>query len=124
MKNCRVTRSFIELWYLALTLLVSEIVANDHHATITTNDFALVANLLHARFNLHDQTPFFLLTSFLQLVLLVPVNDSTSCEVVWTQFYDHTIFRQDADVVLSHLPADVGENFVSIGELDAEHRIR
>ena len=60
----------------------------------------------------------------LLLLLLVPVNDSTSCEVIWTQFYDHTIFRQDADVVLSHLPADVGENFVSIGELDAEHRIR
>jgi len=38
---------------------MSEIVANDHHATITTNDFALVANLLHARFYLHDQTPFF-----------------------------------------------------------------
>ena len=68
MKNCRVTRSFIELWYLALTLLVSEIVANDHHATITTNDFALVANLLHARFNLHDQTPFFFSTSLLLLV--------------------------------------------------------
>ena len=108
---------------------MSEIVANDHHATITTNDFALVANLLHARFNLHDQTPFFFATSLLLFVLLlfvllVPVNDSTSCEIVWTQFYDHTIFRQDADVVLSHLPADVGENFVSIGELDAEHRIR
>jgi hypothetical protein len=42
-------------------LLVSEIVANDHHATITTNDFALVANLLHARFYLHDQTPLSLL---------------------------------------------------------------
>ena len=103
---------------------MSEIVANDHHATITTNDFALVANLLHARFNLHDQTPFFCTTSLLLFVLLVPVNDSTSCEIVWTQFYNHTIFRQDADVVLSHLPADVGENFVSIGELDAEHRIR
>jgi hypothetical protein len=58
------------------------------------------------------------------LLLLVPVNDSTSSEIVWTQFHDHTIFRQDADVVLSHLPADVGENFMSIGELDAEHRIR
>jgi hypothetical protein len=47
---------------------MSEIVANDHHATITTNDFALVANLLHAWFNLHDQTPFFLFTSLLLLV--------------------------------------------------------
>jgi len=47
-----------------LTLLVTEIVANDHHATITTNDFALVANLLHARFNLHDQTPLFRLLNY------------------------------------------------------------
>jgi hypothetical protein len=61
---------------------------------------------------------------FFLLLLLIPVNDSTSCEIVWTQFNNHTIFRQDADVVLSHLPADVGENFMSIGELDAEHRIR
>lgn len=36
---------------------MSEIVANNHDATITTDDFALVANLLHARLNLHDQTP-------------------------------------------------------------------
>ena len=61
--------------------------------------------------------------SLLQL-LLVPVNDPTSSEVIWTQLHDHTIFRKDADVVLSHLPADVREDFVSIGELDAEHRIR
>ena len=107
-----------------MTLLVSKIFADHHYATFATNDFALVANLLHARFNLHDQTPFFFTTSLLLFVLLVPVNDSTSCEIVWTQFYDYTIFRQDADVVLSHLPADVGENFMSIGELDAEHRIR
>ena len=39
---------------LALTLLVTEVVADNHYATVTTNDFALVANLLHARFNLHD----------------------------------------------------------------------
>ena len=57
-------------------------------------------------------------------VLLVPVNDPTSSEIVWTQFHNHTIFRKDANVVLSHLPADVCENFVSIGELNAEHRIR
>jgi hypothetical protein len=37
---------------------MTEIVANNHNATITTNDFAFIANLLHAWFNLHDQTPF------------------------------------------------------------------
>jgi hypothetical protein len=39
---------------LALALLVTKVVANDHDATITTNDFALVANLLHAWLNFHD----------------------------------------------------------------------
>jgi hypothetical protein len=33
---------------------VTKILADDHNATITTNDFALVANLLHAWLNLHD----------------------------------------------------------------------
>jgi len=37
-----------------LALLVSKIVANNHDATITTNDFALVADLLHAWLNFHD----------------------------------------------------------------------
>jgi len=39
---------------LALALLVTKVVANDHDATITTNDFALVADLLHAWLNFHD----------------------------------------------------------------------
>jgi hypothetical protein len=38
---------------LALTLLVTKILADHHYATLTTNDFALVANLLHAWINLH-----------------------------------------------------------------------
>jgi len=33
---------------------MTKIVANNHDATVTTNDFALVANLLHAWLNLHD----------------------------------------------------------------------
>ena len=33
---------------------MTKVVANDHDATITTNDFALVANLLHAWLYLHD----------------------------------------------------------------------
>ena len=39
---------------LALSLLVTEIFADHHNATITTNDFALVANLLHAWLDLHN----------------------------------------------------------------------
>ena len=33
---------------------MTQVVADHHNATITTNDFALVANLFHARFDLHD----------------------------------------------------------------------
>ena len=39
---------------LALALLVSKVVANDHNSAVTTYDFALVANLLHAWFNFHN----------------------------------------------------------------------
>ena len=39
---------------LSLTLLVAEVLTDDHDATVTTNDFALVANLLHAWLNFHD----------------------------------------------------------------------
>ena len=45
---------------LTLALLVTKVVANHHDATVTTNDFALVANLLHAWLYLHDIPSFFL----------------------------------------------------------------
>jgi hypothetical protein len=48
----RITRSFF-VWVLALTLLVTKIFADHHYATLATNDFALIANLLHAWINLH-----------------------------------------------------------------------
>ena len=57
-------------------------------------------------------------------LLLVPINDPTSGEVVGTEFNDYSILREDSDVVLTHLSADVSENFVSIGKLDAEHGVR
>jgi len=55
---------------------MSEVLADHHDATIATNDFALIANLLHARLDLHDPPSI--------LFLLVSINDSTSGEVVWT----------------------------------------
>jgi len=36
-----------------LTLLVTKILTNDHDATTATNNFALIANLLHAWVHLH-----------------------------------------------------------------------
>ena len=64
---------------LALALLVTWVVADNHDSTVATDDLALVADLLHAWINLH--------ANFLLLVanqLLVTVNDSTLCKVIWT----------------------------------------
>jgi hypothetical protein len=51
----RITRTyfFVLVNELTLTLLVTKILTDHHYATLTTNDFALVANLLHAWINLH-----------------------------------------------------------------------
>src|SRR6186713_2979873 len=40
-------------WVLALTLLVAQVLANDHHAAITSNHLALIADGLNAGLNLH-----------------------------------------------------------------------
>jgi hypothetical protein len=50
----RITRTFIKL---SLALLVTKIFADHHNATLATNDFALIADLLHAWINLHAISP-------------------------------------------------------------------
>jgi len=85
---------------------VTKIFADHHYATLATNDFALVANLLHAWINLHANF-LLLVANYLPKQLLVTVNNSTLCKVVWTEFYDHTVSRQNTNVVLSHLSTDV-----------------
>src|SRR5699024_7902654 len=57
-------------------------------------------------------------------VLLVAVADPSAGEVVVRQLHDHAVLRQDADVVLPHLAADVGEDLMPVLELDAEHCVR
>ncbi len=90
--------------YLSLTLFVTKVFANDHDATLAANNFALIANLLHAWINLHVVAP----------LLLITINNSTFCEVIWAHFHNHTICRQNANVVLSHLSADVREYSVPV----------
>src|SRR4051812_21651660 len=55
---------------------------------------------------------------------LVAVDDASSGEVVRRQLHDHAVLREDPDVVLAHLAADVGENLVPVVELDPEHGVR
>src|SRR4051812_31478674 len=54
---------------------------------------------------------------------LLPVDDATRGQVVGRELHDHAVLGQDADVVLPHLAADVGEHPVPVLQLDPEHRI-
>src|SRR5690348_5052523 len=55
---------------------------------------------------------------------LVAVDDAAPGEVVGRELHDNPVFRQDADVVLPHLAADVRQDLVAIGELYPKHRVR
>src|SRR4051812_34346571 len=54
---------------------------------------------------------------------LVAVDDATAGEVVGRELHDHAVLGQDADVVLPHLAADVGEHPVPVLQFDPEHRV-
>jgi hypothetical protein len=55
--------------------------------------------------------------------LLVAVHDAAPGQVVGRKLHHDAVLGEDADVVLPHLSADVGENLVSVLQLNAEHRI-
>jgi hypothetical protein len=119
--------SVIKTWVLALALLVTWVFADDHHVAVTTNDLALVADLLNAGVYLHDVS--FSLSSYrgsgryFPVGLLVSINDATTGEVIWAQLHNHAVLRKDADVVLAHLARNVGKDLVSVSQLHAEHGI-
>src|ERR671916_2361750 len=54
---------------------------------------------------------------------LVAVDDATAGQVVGRELHDDAVLGQDADVVLPHLAADVGEHPVPVLQLDPEHRV-
>src|SRR3990167_1196005 len=56
--------------------------------------------------------------------LAVAVRDAAAGEVVGRELHLHLIARQDADVVLPHLPGDGREHVVAAVDLDPEHRAR
>src|SRR6478609_8367796 len=101
----------------ALALLVARVLADHHDAAVATDHLALVTDGLDAGLDLHGGR------SFPNGWLLVAVDDPTSCEVIRRELHHHAVLREDADVVLAHLAADVGEHLVTIAQLHAEHRI-
>jgi hypothetical protein len=53
----------------------------------------------------------------------LPVDDSTSIEVVRRQFHRDPVARADPDPVPTHLPARIAEHRVSVVERDAEDAV-
>ena len=56
--------------------------------------------------------------------LLVAVDDSASIEIVNRKFNDHLIAGKNADEMLAHLAADMGENDPAVFQFDPKHCIR
>ena len=119
---------------LTLPLLVPRIRADHHDPPMPADHPALVADRLDARVHLHGFS--ILLGSVVVRAcarhvcrrcwsgwLLVPVHDAAPGQVVWRKLHDDAVLGQDADVVLPHLAADMGEYLVSVLQLNAEHRI-
>ena len=102
---------------LALTLLVASVLADHHDAAMATNDLALIADRLDAWVHLHDVLP-------VLVWLFVAINNAAAGEVIRRKFNHYAVIRKDADVVHSHLAADVRKNFVTVVQLHAKHGIR
>src|SRR5688500_10979017 len=58
------------------------------------------------------------------MYLLVSVDDAPTAEVVRRKLDHDPVLREDPDVVLAHLSADVSEDLVPVAQLHAEHRVR
>src|SRR3954454_6143136 len=101
-----------------LALLVARVLADHHDAAVATDHLALVTDLLDARVDLHV-SPFWSAGR-----LLVPVDDPTPREVVRRELHHHAVLGEHPYVVLAHLAADVGQDLVTVAELDPEHRVR
>ena len=116
-------------WVLALALLVTRVLADDHHVSVAADDLALVTDLLNAGVYLHGVSLFAVFVSalcgslLLSAGLFVSVDDTTAGQVVWAQLYNHLVFGKNSDVVLAHLARNVGKNLVTVGQLNAEHGI-
>lgn len=57
------------------------------------------------------------------MYLFVSEGNSSLRQVVGRHFHFHLVAGQDADVVHSHLAADVGGDLVAVLKFDAEHCI-
>ena len=51
-------------------------------------------------------------------------RDAAACQIVGRDFEGHSVARENADAKPAHLPCYRRVDFVSVGDEDAERRIR
>ena len=124
--------------FLALPLLVAGVLADDLNTPVAADHLALLTDFFDARSNLHHVA--FSSSGPLRSAWggpepahalaqrpgssFVSVGDPTSGEVIRGQLNLNFVSGENADVVHSHLAGYVGQNFVAILELNAEHCVR
>jgi hypothetical protein len=95
-----------------LALLVARVGADHLDAAVPTDDLALLAHGFDAGTYLHRIS-----------LLLVPIGNATSGEVVGSDLHLHSITWKDANPVHAHLPRRVSEDFVPVLETHLEHGV-
>jgi hypothetical protein len=85
--------------------------ADDAKNTLALNNLAVFTNCFYGRSHFHIST-------------FASENNAALVEVVFTDFYDDLVSRQNLDKVHPHLATDVGQDDVTIRQLHSESGIR
>jgi hypothetical protein len=102
---------------------VSWIGADDHHSTMSADDFALLTDGFDAGTDFHRALQVERSCVFTIARLLVSVGDPTSGEVVRGKFNLDFVARKDPDVMHTHFSGYVGQHLVAVFEFDTKHCI-
>lgn len=97
------------------------LLANDHDIAVATQHLALLTHFLDAWTNLHALSRSS--SEIFTELLLVPIRNATSGEVIRGDLDLHAVTRQNTNAVHTHLSGAVSENLVSIFQFDLEHGI-
>jgi hypothetical protein len=98
-----------------LALLVLWILADDANYALTLDNLALVANLLNRSSDFHC-IPLF-------LPLPISIKNSPTRQVVWRQLNQHTVSREDLDVMHTDFPRNVSQQLMATVKTYLEHSI-
>ena len=96
--------------------------ADDHHFSVSLDDFALIAHGLYGRSDFHRELPRCYFGLEMASVLAAP-RDATFGEIVGAHLELHIVALDDADVVHSELPRNIRRDDVPVGEPHFERGI-